>query len=86
MAKFNFSRGSDTILLKKARYKNKKEENPGNSSSSGPQTEPQQTQEVWFPSLGSKPHGFDIRGLQEWLGGCPRKGIPLSLSPGGLNQ
>lgn len=77
------------ILLEKVRHKKKKkkkkEENPGNSSSSGPQTEPQQTREVCFPSVGSKNHGFDVRGLQEWLGGCPRKGIPSSISLGGLS-
>lgn len=45
------------------------------SSSSGPQTEPQQKREV-CPSVGSNKNRSELHGLQEWLGGCPRKEIP----------
>ena len=46
------------------------------SSSSGPHAEPQETREVWCPSVQSKEHGTALHGLQEWLGGFPRKEMP----------
>ena len=46
------------------------------SSNSGLQTEPQQTREVWCPSVGSNKHRSELHGLQERLGGFPRKEMP----------